>query len=161
MQAIELAQRAEQLLHPDDVSWHIWVSLLQASAWRFTSNWLKANETFQKAAELSESAGDYTNALFALASGAEILEAEGHLRQAVQQFEQVLRLAHNWGIPNASVTGYALVGLGRVLYEWNEVEAALQYVQIGLEHGQRAGIMDVLLRSYHILARIRQAQGDM
>ena len=48
-----------------------------------------------------------------------------------------------------------------MLFEWNEIDAALQNVQIGLERGQRAGIMDVLLRGYHILARIRQAQGDM
>jgi len=51
--------------------------------------------------------------------------------------------------------------LGRVHYEWNELEAALQHVQTGLERGQQAGIMDLLLRSYHAQARILQAQGDL
>jgi LuxR family maltose regulon positive regulatory protein len=161
MQAIELAQRAEQLLAPDDVSWRIWVSLILAGALRYTSNWLKANETFQEAATLSESAGDYTNALFALSSRGEVLEAKGQLRQAVQQFDQVLQLARAWGIANAPVTGYALLGLGRVRCEWNELDAALHDVQTGLERGQLAGNMDVLLRGYHALARIRRAQGDM
>jgi LuxR family maltose regulon positive regulatory protein len=161
MQAIELAQRAEQLLAPDDVSWRIWVSLILAGALRYTSNWLKANETFQEAAVLSESAGDYTNALFALSSRGEVLEAKGQLRQAVQQFDQVLQLARAWGIANAPVTGYALVGLGRVRCEWNELDAALHDVQTGLERGQLAGNMDVLLRGYHALARIRRAQGEM
>ncbi len=161
MQAIELAQRAEQSLPPDDVSWRIWVSLTLAGALRYTSNWLKANETFQEAAALSESAGDYTNALFALSSRGEVLEAKGQLRQAVQQFDQVLRLARGWGIANAPVTGYALVGLGRVRCEWNELDAALHDVQTGLERGQLARNMDVLLRGYHALARIRRAQGDM
>jgi LuxR family maltose regulon positive regulatory protein len=160
-QAIELAQRAEQLLPPDDVSWRSWVSLILASALRFTSNWLRANETFQEAAALNESIGDYANALFALSSRGEGLEAVGKLRQAAQQFEEVLRLARVWRIPNAPVTGYALVGLGRVRYEWNELETALHDVQTGLERGQQAGIMDVLLRGYHALARIRQAQGDI
>ncbi len=161
MQAIELAQRAEQLLAPNDVSWRIWVSLILAGALRFTSNWLKANETFQEAATLSESAGDYANALFALSSRGEVLEAKGQLRQAVQQFDQVLGLARAWGIANTPVTGYALVGLGRVRCEWNELDAALHDVQTGLERGQRAGHMDVLLRGYHALARIRRAHGDM
>jgi LuxR family maltose regulon positive regulatory protein len=161
MQAIELAQRAEKLLPPEDISWRIWVSLSLAGALRYTSNWLKANETFQEAAALSESAGDYTNALFALSSRGEVLEAKGQLRQAVQQFEQVLRLARTWGIANAPITGYALVGLGRVLCEWNELDAALQDVQTGLERGQLASNMDVLLRAYHALARIRRAQGDL
>ena len=161
LQAIELAQSAEQLLAPGDVSWRIWVSLILAGALRYTSNWLKANETFQEAAVLSESAGDYTNALFALSSRGEVLEAKGQLRQAVQQFDQVLQLARAWGIANAPVTGYALVGLGRVRCEWNELDAALNDVQSGLERGQLAGNMDVLLRGYHALARIRRAQGDM
>lgn len=161
MQAIELAQRAEQLLAPDDTSWRIWVSLILASASRYTSNWLKANEMFQEAATLSESIGDYANGLFALGSRGEVLEAKGQLRQAGQQFEQVLQLARGWGIANAPVTGYALVGLGRVRCEWNELDAALHDVQSGLERGQQAGNMDVLLRGYHALARIRRAQDDM
>ena len=161
MRAIDLAQQAEQLLPPDDMSWRIWVSLSLAGALRYTSNWLKANETFQEAAALSESAGDYPNALFALSSRGEVLEAKGQLRQAVQQFEQVLRLARTWGIANAPITGYALVGLGRVRCEWNELDAALRDVQTGLERGQLTSNMDVLLRAYHALARIRRAQGDM
>ena len=161
MQAIELAQRAERLLAPDDVPWRSWVSLILAGALRFTSNWLSAKETFQEAATLSESIGAYWNALFALSSRGDILEAEGKLYQAVQQFEEVLRLARAWGIANAPVTGYAWVGLGRVRYEWNELDAALHDVQTGLERGQLVGIMDVLLPGYHALARIRRAQGDM
>jgi LuxR family maltose regulon positive regulatory protein len=89
------------------------------------------------------------------------LEAIGELRQAAQQFEEALRLARVWSAPNAPMTGYALVGLGRIRYEWNELEPALRDVQTGLERGQQAGIMDVLLRGYHALARIRQAQGNM
>jgi LuxR family transcriptional regulator, maltose regulon positive regulatory protein len=161
MQAIELAQSAEQLLAPGDVSWRIWASLILANALRYTRNWLKANETFQEAAALSESAGDYTNALFALSSRGEVLEAKGQLRQAVQQFEQVLQRARAWGLVSAPVTGYALLGLARVRSEWNELDAALQDVQAGFECGQLAGNMDLLLRGYHALARIRRAQGDM
>jgi LuxR family maltose regulon positive regulatory protein len=51
--------------------------------------------------------------------------------------------------------------LGRVRCEWNELDAALHDVQTGLERGQLAGNMDVLLRGYHAMARIRRAQGDM
>jgi LuxR family transcriptional regulator, maltose regulon positive regulatory protein len=160
-QVIELAQRAEQLLPPDDISWRSGVSLILASALRFTSNWLRANETFQEAAALKESIGEYAIALYALSSRGEVLEAEGQLRQAAAQFEEVLRLARLWGIANAPVTGYAWVGLGRVRWEWNELETALHDVQTGLERGQEAGIMDVLLRGHLARARIRQAQGDM
>jgi ATP/maltotriose-dependent transcriptional regulator MalT len=160
-QAIELAQRAEHLLPSDDVSWRSGVLLILASALRFTSNWLKANETYQTAAALKESIGDYSNAVFALSSRGEGLEAIGKLRQAAQQFEEVLRLTRVWRIPNAPMTGYAWIGLGRVRYEWNELETALHDVQTGIERAEQAGIMDVLLRGYHAKARIRRAQGDI
>ena len=89
------------------------------------------------------------------------MQAQGQLHQAVQQYEQILHLAQTWGIPQAPVTGYALVGLGRVWCEWNDLDAADHYVRQGLERGQQANIMDVLLRSYLALARIRQSQGDL
>jgi ATP/maltotriose-dependent transcriptional regulator MalT len=160
-QAIELAQRAEQLLPPDDVSWRSGVLMVLAMALRFTSQWRRANETFQDAAALSESIGAYWNTLFSLSSRGDILEAEGKLHQAAQQFEEVLRLARVWHIPNAPRTGYAWVGLGRLRYEWNELGAALHDVQTGLERGQLAGVMDILLPGYHALARIKKAQGDL
>jgi LuxR family maltose regulon positive regulatory protein len=42
-QAIELAQRAEQLLAPDDVSWRSAVLMILALSLRFTSDWQRAN----------------------------------------------------------------------------------------------------------------------
>ena len=158
--AIELSLRARDLLVHDDAAWRSLVTLNLAEAFRFTSNWAEANEAYREAATLSETAGDYANALYALGSRGEVLEAEGQLRQAAQQFEEVLRLAHTWGIPKAAVTGYALVGLGRVRCEWNELDAALQDVQTGLARGQQAEMTHVLLRGYLALAHIRKAQSD-
>ena len=159
--AIELSHRAEQLLAPRRCVMAQLGIADSGEASRFTSNWVKANEAYQEAATLSESTGDYVNALYALGSRGEVLEAEGKLRQAAQQFEEVLRLARTWGLPNAAVTGYALIGLGRARCEWNELDAALHDVQTGLERGQQAEMMHVLLRGYHALARIQKAQGDM
>jgi LuxR family maltose regulon positive regulatory protein len=160
-QAIDLSHRAGHLLAPDDMAWRSLVALHLAGALRFTSKWAEANETYREAASLSESAGEHVNALIALSSRAEVLQAEGRLHQAVQQFEQVLDLAQTWRLQKAPVIGYALVGLGRVFTEWNDLEAALLYTQAGLERGEQAGIMDVSLRAHLVLSRIRQAQNDI
>ena len=160
-QSIELSQRATQFIAHEDLAWRNLVMFTLGDAFRFTSNWAEAKGAYQEAAALSESAGDYANALFALGSLGEVLEAEGQLRQAAQQFEEALRLARAWGIPNAAATGYAWIGRGRVRCEWNELDAALQDVETGLARGQQAEITDVLLRGYHALGRIRRAQGDL
>jgi LuxR family maltose regulon positive regulatory protein len=142
------------------VSWRSLVALNLAGAFRFTSNWAEADEAYREAAALNESAGDYVNALMAFSLRGEVLQAEGRLRQAVQQYEQVLDLAQTWRLQKAPVIGYALVGLGRVFAEWNDLEAALPYTQAGLERGEQGGIIDVSLRAHLVLARIRQAQHD-
>lgn len=160
-QSIELSQRAAQFIAADDLAWRNLVTFTLGDAIRYTSNWAEAKEVYREAAALSQAAGDYPNALYALGSLGELLEAEGQLRQAAQQFEEVLRLAQAWGIPNAAATGYAWVGLGRVRCEWNELDAALQDVETGLARGLQAEITDVLLRGYHALGRIRRAQGDL
>ena len=160
-QSIELSQRAAQFIAPDDLAWRNLVAFTLADSFRYTINWVEAKGAYREAAELSESAGDYANALFALGSLGEVLEAEGQLRQAAQQFEEVLRLAQAWGMPNAAATGYAWIGLGRVRCEWNELDAALRDVEAGLARGQQAEVTDVLLRGYHALGRIRKAQADL
>jgi LuxR family maltose regulon positive regulatory protein len=160
-QSIELSQRAAQLIAPDDVAWRNLVAFSLADSFRYTTNWTEAKGAYRETAILSESAGDYPNALFALGSLGEVLEAEGHLRQAAQQFEEMLRLAHAWSIPHAAATGYGWIGRGRVHYEWHELDAALHDVETGLARGQEAESTDVLLRGHHALGWIRKAQGDL
>jgi LuxR family maltose regulon positive regulatory protein len=159
--AIELSQRARELLAHDDAFWRSLVALNLAETFRFTSRWAEAKESYREAAALSGGAGDHTVALYALCSRGEVLEAEGQLRQAAGQFEEVLELARTGGVPNAAATGYAFIGLGRMHYEWNELEAALHEIQTGLARGEQAEMTHVLLRGYLALARIRTAQNDL
>ncbi len=157
---IDLSRHAQQLLGEGNARWRSFVGLILAGAYRFTNDWAAAASAYLEASDLSHAVGDMVNALLALGLRGEVLEAQGHLRQAAVQFEQVLQFARVHAIPNAPVTGYALVGLGRTSYEWNDLDAADRYVQDGLECGQKASIQDLSLRGCLALARIRQARGD-
>jgi LuxR family maltose regulon positive regulatory protein len=159
--AIELSERARQLLAADDIRWQSFVALNLAGAYRFTSDWNAANRTYLEASDLSLAAGDKVNTLTALSLRGEVLQAQGHLHQSAVQFEQVLELASEFAIPTAPVTGYALVGLARAWCEWNNLQVSASYVQHGLEYGKKGDIKDVLLRGYLVLARLRQAQDDL
>jgi LuxR family maltose regulon positive regulatory protein len=120
-----------------------------------------ADEAYQEASILSQSSGDYVDALYALSMRGEVLQAQGQLRSSAQQYEQVLLQATAWDIPYAPVTGYALVGLGRVWCEWNDLETATRYAREGIQRGLPSGALDVLLRGYLVLARVRRAEGDL
>jgi ATP/maltotriose-dependent transcriptional regulator MalT len=160
-QSIQLSHLAQELIPTDDTRWRGLVALELAGAYRFTSRWEEAGQTYMEAATFCQLAGNRADALAALGLRGEILQAQGQLREAAQQFEQVLKLAQAWNIPYSPATGYALTGLGRVWSEWNDLDAALRYAQAGLELGKRADIVDVLLRGYLALVRIRKAQGDL
>jgi ATP/maltotriose-dependent transcriptional regulator MalT len=159
-ETIELSRRAGELLGASEARWRSFVGLTLAGAYRFTNDWAAAGQTYLEASDLSRSVGDTVNALLALSLRGEVLQAEGRLRQAAGQYEQVLELAQELAIPHASVTGYASIGLGRAWCEWNDLEKADRSAQRGLDYGRKAGMQDVVLRGYLALARIRQARDD-
>jgi len=101
------------------------------------------------------------DALTAFGLRGEVLQAQGQLREAARQYEQVLQLAHVWDISYSPAIGYALTGLGRIWCEWNDLDSAANYAHAGLEHGKRTDIIDVLLRGYLALVRIEKARGDL
>jgi LuxR family maltose regulon positive regulatory protein len=160
-ETIERSHQAQECFGEDETRWRSFVGLTLANAYRFTNDWAAADQTYRAASDLSLAAGDRVNALLALSLRAEVLQAEGKLHQAAEQYEQILQLALDLGIPNAPVTGYALIGLGRVWCEWNDVEAADRNVRNGIEYGKKANIQDIVLRGYLVQARIYQAWGNI
>jgi LuxR family maltose regulon positive regulatory protein len=160
-QSIQLSHQAQELIPPDDSCWRGFIALNLAGAYRFTSLWVEASQTYTEAATFCQLAENWVDALAALGLRGEVLQAQGQLHESVQQFEQVLRLAQAWDIPYSPAIGYALTGLGRVWCEWNDLDTAQRYAQAGLEHGTQADFVDVMLRGYLTLVRIRKAQGDL
>jgi LuxR family maltose regulon positive regulatory protein len=159
-ETIEFSHHAQELLGEDERRWRSFVGLILAGAYRFSNEWAEAGQTYIEASQLSQEAGDKVNALLALSLRGEVLQAQGHLHEAAQQYEQVLQRAQELAMRNAPVTGYALIGLGRAWCEWNDLEAADRYARDGIELGKKADIQDILLRGCLALARARQARGD-
>jgi LuxR family maltose regulon positive regulatory protein len=50
--------------------------------------------------------------------------------------------------------------LSALLYEWDDLEAAADHLERGIELGARSGNVDIQIGGYRILARLRQARGD-
>jgi LuxR family maltose regulon positive regulatory protein len=159
--AIELSRIARELFGEGEARWSSFVGLIQAGAYRFTNDWSAAGPFYREASDLSLIAGDRVNAISALSMWGEVLEAQGHLRQSVAQFERVLQMAQEFAIPAAPATGYALIGLGRAWYEWNDLQVSIKYVQEGIQRGEKGDIKDILLRGYLMLARLRHAMSDL
>jgi LuxR family maltose regulon positive regulatory protein len=119
----------------------------------------QASEAFAQSAALSQAVGNTLIALIALGNLARVQEIGGQLRQAAATCRRALRLGAEQGrMPPAA--GVAYVGLGRLLYEWDDLDAAMEHITKGIDMGRRAGIAELVAAGCAALARVHQAQGQ-
>ena len=92
---------------------------------------------------------------------ADLRIAQGRLREAMTLYEEGLQRATEHGVPALRGAADMHVGISQLLYERNDLEAALQHVQLSRDLGVHAGFPQNEYRWRVALARIRQAQGDL
>jgi LuxR family maltose regulon positive regulatory protein len=90
---------------------------------------------------------------------AEIQFIQGHLRLAWQTCQQAAEMGTVDGQRHAT-TGFAGLEQAKILYEWNDLEAAERSLREGLDLLRRGGIGEHFGNMHAVLAQIRQAQGD-
>src|SRR5215216_236956 len=90
----------------------------------------------------------------------QVQRARGRLSAALQTFRQGLELATEAGRLELPAAGVAHMGVAEVLYERNELDAALDQAMRGVELCRQIGYAQWLVTSLSTLACIRQARGD-
>jgi LuxR family transcriptional regulator, maltose regulon positive regulatory protein len=154
-QAFDLSQRALSLLLPDDDTSRSVVAINLGMAYWYAGRLAAAQQMLGDARDAAQRSGNNYAAAMAQIFLCRILAARGQLHQAAAAYEQFI--AASGSAPTAAL---ALIDLARLLYEWNDLEAAAQQAQRGVESSQRGGNAEVVLGSYRTLALIKQAQGD-
>lgn len=97
---------------------------------------------------------------YGLAFQAELFMAQGALSQAARVYQQMLTLAPEQDVPSLLAAGTALVGLGWLFWEWNNLEAARQHLLQAWERGLQIQSGNILSTSAFLLAEVSQAQGN-
>jgi LuxR family maltose regulon positive regulatory protein len=87
-------------------------------------------------------------------------QAQGRLGAALRTYQQGLETASEAGRPPLPVAGMAHVGLAGVLYERDELDAALRHATAGVAMCRQLAYAPPLASGLVTLAWIRQAQGD-
>jgi LuxR family maltose regulon positive regulatory protein len=88
----------------------------------------------------------------------EVQRAQGNLDAALATCQQALDAASQSS--EAALTGPAHVGLAQVLYERNELDAALDHATRGVTLCRQLAFTQSLATGLSLVARIRQAHGD-
>jgi LuxR family transcriptional regulator, maltose regulon positive regulatory protein len=123
---------------------------------RLSGSLHQARQTLLEAQALFAAAGNsYATRATLLALG-EVCALQGELRQAAELYQEVL---HSAGEDLAD-KGNALLGLARLSYEWNALEAAEQEAQEALDLGTRLADEILQISASLVLAGIEQARGQ-
>jgi LuxR family maltose regulon positive regulatory protein len=149
-------QRSLELLGQDNLAFRTFTALAQAYALQFQGQAAEARRATMDVLSEAQASGNLMCALAAASSIGLAQEAENLLHPAADTYRSMLRMV---GDPSHMGNYTAHLGLARISYEWNDMDAALQHAQ------QAAGLVaqiecespaapDVLL------ARLKLARGD-
>jgi LuxR family maltose regulon positive regulatory protein len=139
----------------------IWLGLNH----RLLGNLDIAKPLFMEAIGINQKAGNFYAALASFEQLAKLAVVRGQLQQALDQYQNGLKLVQNWmdmgGKPQGTLIAAAgpQLGLGAVLYQLNDLAGAAAHIQRStdlFELGELWGRMN----AYTMLAYLRQAQGE-
>jgi len=156
-QAAALVGQAVAGIPEADLSWRSFTAMNQAAIYAQLGDMAGSERATQESARLALAVGDTHTAAISTCVLAELSEVQGDLARAQQRFGEALALAG----PQGRAAGWARIGLGRVLYEQNDLAGAEREVTAGLAIAERTHHLDGRLRGYVALNRIRLTQGDM
>jgi LuxR family maltose regulon positive regulatory protein len=153
------ARRALEYLPTDDL------------VFLFTANWALATASFlqgdrvtaarasREGIAISQKSGDIFSTILSTSSLGQVQELENQLHQAAETYQRVLLLSGEYPHPNA---GEVHLGLARIYYEWNDLEAAEQHGQQSLQlTRQYDRVIDRFIISEVFLVRLKLAQGEV
>jgi LuxR family maltose regulon positive regulatory protein len=118
-----------------------------------------SRRAYSDAIELSRTSGDVFTTILATIGLGNVQEADNQLIGAAQTYQQVLQLV---GEPPQPIAGEVHLSLGRICYEWNDLEAAEQHAHRSVQLARQfEGVIDRFILCEVFLARLKLARGDV
>ena len=157
--SIELCRTALEYLPPQDLALRGVVALNLGIAYRHSGDVVAAAQMLAEAGAISEPGGNLVATLAALGQLGDLEVEHGRLRQAARTYRHALDKAGGRGEKPVPTAAWAAVGLGEVMRQRNELDAAAHHTLEGLELAKQWGNADGLAWAHMHAARLKAAQG--
>jgi LuxR family maltose regulon positive regulatory protein len=153
------SRRALEYLPPDNLTLRANANWTLGYAYLFRGDRAPARRALTEAIALSQAAGDIFTIILATIGLGNLQEGENRLDLAAETYRRVLQLAGDQPI---QIVYEAHLGLARVLYEWNDLDAAEQHAERGLQLARQYDrVIDRFVICEVFLARLKLARGDV
>jgi LuxR family maltose regulon positive regulatory protein len=158
---IALARQALDLLPEDGHEWRSLATIILAAAHLERGELAAADEVYAAAVPLGRRAGNQFMTVLSLGEWALVEFEGGQLRQAAARCREAIREAGGPGhLALSPAAGFAYLLLGLVLYEWDDLDQALECAEACITLYQRIGHGGNLVYSYDLLMRVQRARGN-
>ncbi len=151
------ARRALEYLSPENLTYRYTANWALASASLLLGDRAAAARACLEGISISQKSGDVFSIILAATNLGRVREFENQLYQAAETYQRALQLSGEHPHPNA---GEVHLGLARIHYQWNELDAAeqhgLQSLQLTRQFDQ---VIDRFILSEVFLAQLKLAQG--
>src|SRR5947209_6802962 len=154
---IAQSRRALEYLHPDNLPVRTATIWKLGIAYQFQGDRAAASRAYSEAISISQASGNIIINLWATVGLGNVQETENQPYPAAQAYRRVLQLAGDLPQPAACE---AHLGLARICYEWNDLDAAQQHGQQSVQLARQIENTDRLVACEVLLARLKLAQGD-
>ena len=162
-QAVAYAEQALRDLAPEDHSFRATIYHALGDTYRRNGHWDEARARYLKVLETTREPlrGIQAGHVFGALADLELMR--GHLRVATDYWTRALSVFESreqWGRAPLPVIGWVQVRLGESHYEHNDLAAAREQLQRGLERAALGGDAQSLIAGNVILARLELTEGD-
>jgi LuxR family transcriptional regulator, maltose regulon positive regulatory protein len=154
---IAQSRRALEYLHPNNLPVRATAAWTLGYAYQLQGDRAAARGVYTEVIALSQ-AGNIMVTLAATTCLGQVQEAENQLSQAAESYRRVLHLV---GDPPWPAACEAYLGLARVCYQWNDLEAAEQHGQQSVQLAMQMESVDTPAACWVLLARLKLARGDV
>jgi LuxR family maltose regulon positive regulatory protein len=154
---IAQSRRALEHLHPANLPLRSTSTWALGYACYLQGDRAAAKQAYTEAITMSQAIGHVIITRLATIGLGNLQEADNQLDLAAQTYQRVLQLA---GDPPAPISCEAYLGLARISYKWNDLDAALQHGERSVQLAKQLD-MDRIVACEVFLARLRRIQGDV
>jgi LuxR family maltose regulon positive regulatory protein len=151
------SRRALEYLHPDN-PFRITPTWLLGVAYQLQGDRAAASQAYTEAITMSQAVGAILITIPATIGLGNIQETENQLYLAAESYRRGLQMGDDQPLP---VACEAHLGLARISYEWNDLDAAQQHRQQSVQLAQQLENNDNIISCEVFLARLKLAQGDV
>jgi LuxR family maltose regulon positive regulatory protein len=155
---IAQSRRALEYLHPDNLSFRTFTIWKLGYAYHLQGDRAAASRAYTEAISISQASGNIITTIVATIGLGSLQESENQLYLAAETYRRALQLFGDQPLP---VACEAHLGLARILYQWNDVDAAQQHGQQSLQLARQSENTDRFVSCEVFLARLKLAQGDV